>query len=146
MPSTTVPGLVMRRTYEAPPERVYQAWTQPELAQQFLCPGDVKIAEIQLDVRVGGTYRIVMQQPDGEQLVVSGVYREVKPASKLSMTWKWEEDDPKDEHESLVSLDFAPHGNGTELTLRHELLASVESRNNHEHGWSLILDNLTSLR
>ncbi len=142
---STIPALVIRRILNAPPQRVYEAWTNPQLAQQFLCPGDTRIAEISLDVRAGGAYRIVMQKPDGELLPVRGVYQEVLPGKRLSMTWRWEEDEPEDEYDTLLSIDFAPHGNGTELTLTHERFAREESRNNHEHGWNLILDNMEKL-
>ncbi|MDQ2871592.1 MAG: SRPBCC domain-containing protein, partial [Candidatus Eremiobacteraeota bacterium] len=60
-------------------------------------------------------------------------------------TWKWDEDAPEEEHETLLTLDFTPHGNGTELTLTHELLASEESRSNHEHGWSTVIDKMERL-
>ncbi len=142
---STIPALVIRRILNAPPQRVYEAWTNPQLAQQFLCPGDTRIAEISLDVRAGGAYRIVMQKPDGELLPVRGVYQEVLPGKRLPMTWRWEEDEPEDEYDTLLSIDFAPHGNGTELTLTHERFAREESRNNHEHGWNLILDNMEKL-
>lgn len=145
MQSTTVPALVLRRVYRAAPERVYQAWTDPALAKQFLCPFDVTIPEISFDVRKGGAYHIVMLKADGERLVVRGVYRDVQPARRLSMTWKWEEDDPKDEHETLLTVDFKPADGGTELTLTHEQFATAESRSNHEGGWTSILEKLEKL-
>jgi len=146
MQATPVPGLLLRRTLNAPPERVYEAWTNPKVAQQFICPESVTVPAIELDVRVGGAYRIVMRKEDGEEIVVRGVYREVVPNRRLAMTWRWEEDDPKDEYDTLLSIDFSPHGSGTELTLRHEQFAKAESRDNHEHGWSSILDKLEGLR
>src|SRR5579871_6200174 len=124
MQSTTVPALVMRRIYGASPARVYQAWTDPDLAAQFLCPEGMRIPEITLDVRVGGRYRIVMQGEGGEQFIAYGVYREVRPAERLSMTWQWEEDDPSQEHETLLTLEFTAHEKGTEFVLTHERLAS----------------------
>ncbi len=146
MQSTSVPALVIRRTYGVPPERVYAAWTDPQLAQRFLCPDEVKVAEIELDPRIGGRYRIVMQQPDGERIVVRGVYRDVRPVERLSMTWSWEEDDPKDQYETLLTIDFARAGTGTELTLTHERFATQRSRDNHEHGWNSILDKMKGLQ
>ena len=145
MHTTSVPALVLRRTYDASPERLYRAWTDPELARQFLCPEGVKIAEIDLQPRAGGTYRIVMQKEDGERLVVRGTYRDVQPNRRLSMTWSWEEDDPADQYESLLSIEFVPHGNRTVLTLTHEQLRTLETRENHEHGWTSILDKMETL-
>lgn len=146
MQTSSVPALVMRRVYAAAPERVYAAWTDPQLAQQFLSPGEVQTCDVAMDVRAGGAYRIGMKRPDGDVWYVRGTYREVIPNARLVMTWQWEEDDPSEEHESLLTIDLAPHGSGTELTLRHERLANLESREGHEHGWTSILDNLERLQ
>ncbi len=142
---TMIPALVIRRTYPAKPERVYAAWTQPAIAKQFLAPEDVTAAEMEADVRVGGSYRIVMQMADGERMIATGVYREVVAPQRLSMTWRWLEDDPKDEHESLLTLEFIAKGSSTDFVLTHEDLASVESRSRHEHGWLSIAEKLGHL-
>ena len=55
------PALVLRRTYAAPRQRVFDAWTKPELTVKFLGPNDVAIPEIQMDVRTGGSYKIMMR-------------------------------------------------------------------------------------
>ncbi|MGH7660922.1 MAG: SRPBCC family protein [Vulcanimicrobiaceae bacterium] len=142
MPSTVAPSLVIRRTYSATPQRVYEAWTTPKLAEQFMGPYDVKATEIEMDLRTGGKFQIVMVKPDGERMRAFGVYREVKPAQKLVMTWSWEEDDPADQYETLLTLEFTPAGNGTELTLKHEQFPTEENRDNHQHGWSSIVEKL----
>ena len=144
--SATVPAIVMRRTYSASPQQVYDAWTDPELARQFMCPEDVKAGKIDMDVRVGGTYRIEMLLPNGETYVAYGVYKDVQPAKRLSMTWTWEEDNKADEHETLLTIDLAPNGSGTDLTLTHEYLASEKSREDHTHGWTSILEKLNDVR
>jgi uncharacterized protein YndB with AHSA1/START domain len=145
MQSTVVPALVIRRTYDVSPQRVYDAWTDPELARQFLCPAGMTTRSVTLDVRPGGSYRIEMLRPDGEVYAAYGVYREVVPASRLSMTWQWEEDNPEEEHETLLTLEFKPYGSGTEFILTHERLRSLESRTGHEHGWTSMLQKLDGL-
>jgi uncharacterized protein YndB with AHSA1/START domain len=142
VPSTVAPSLVIRRTYNAAPQRVYEAWTTPKLAEQFMGPYDVKATEIAMDVRTGGKFQIVMVKSDGERLRAFGIYREVVPAKKLVMTWSWEEDDPADQYETLLTLEFKPSGNGTELTLTHEQFPTEENRDNHQHGWSSIVEKL----
>ena len=137
-----VPALVLRRTYKASRQRVFEAWTKPELAVKFLGPGDVTVPEIEMDVRTGGTYRLVMLMTDGERMTVGGTYREVRAPERLSMTWRWEEDEPANELDTLLTLDFKEVAGGTELVLTHEQLASVESRDRHAHGWGLILEQL----
>ena len=140
--ATVVPALVLSRIYDVPPERVYDAWTDPKAAAKFLGPGNVKAIDIEMDVRVGGSYSLVMVRENGERLPVRGVYRDVQRPRRLSMTWRWEEDNPADEHDTLLTLDFIDRGGKTELVLTHEQLASVESRNGHKEGWTAILDQL----
>jgi uncharacterized protein YndB with AHSA1/START domain len=136
-----VPAIVLRRTYKASRDRVFDAWTKPEIATRFLGPGDVVARNITMDVREGGSYSITMDTPDGE-MIARGKYREVRRPERLSMTWSWQEDDPKDEVESLLSLEFNERDGGTELVLTHEQLASVESAERHTEGWTAILEQL----
>jgi len=143
--ATAVPALVLSRIYDVPPERVYDAWTDPNAAAKFLGPGNVKCVDITMDVRAGGTYSLVMVLENGERLPVRGVYREVQRPRRLSMTWRWEEDNPAEEHDTLLSLDFHDRGGKTELVLTHEQFTSAESRSNHEGGWNAILDQLSEV-
>ncbi|HTV74981.1 MAG TPA: SRPBCC domain-containing protein [Candidatus Acidoferrales bacterium] len=140
--TTTPPSLVLRRRYKAPRERVYAAWTTPAIAEKFLGPGETRASEIEMDPRVGGSYRITMFHSEGEPYIATGIYREVRPPARLSMTWRWLEDNPADEHETLLTLDFNDVDGETELVLTHERFASTESRDNHERGWLAILDQL----
>lgn len=143
--STTVPALVLRRTYHAPRERVFAAWTNPETAARFLGPGETKATDIHMDVKLGGTFSITMISPEMGPMTVTGTYREVKAPERLSMTWRWHEDDPADEYDSLLSLDFIERNGDTELVLTHEKLASIESRGRHEEGWTMIVDKLATI-
>jgi uncharacterized protein YndB with AHSA1/START domain len=140
--ATVVPALVLSRIYDATPERVYDAWTDPDTLAKFLGPGNVKAIDVKTDARAGGSYSLVMVLENGERMPVRGVYREVQRPKRLSMTWRWEEDDPKEERDTLLTLDFFDRSGKTELVLTHEQLASAESRNNHEGGWNQILDQL----
>jgi uncharacterized protein YndB with AHSA1/START domain/predicted enzyme related to lactoylglutathione lyase len=142
MPTDTSTGLVLRRTYSVPRERLFVAWTTPRILQQFLGPADITVPEIQVDPRVGGSYRIVMRKPDGELLVVNGVYRELRAPERIVCTWSWEEDDPALENESLLTLEFIERGEKTELILTHEAFRDATQRDNHEHGWTAILHQL----
>lgn len=146
MMQSTVPALVIRRTFAASPQRVYEAWTNPELAKQFLCPAGVTIGEVKMDVRPGGAYTIEMLHDDHEPFVAYGTYEDVVPGSRLIMSWRWQEDNPAEEHETRLTVEFNPHGAGTELVLTHENLASLESRASHEHGWTTLLEKFDTLR
>ena len=143
--STTVPALTLRRTYPVPRERVFAAWTDPAVAVRFFSPGETKATDIRMDVKTGGTYSITMLTPEGERFVARGTYREVTVPERLVMSWSWEEDDPADEVDSLLTLDFIDRNGATELVLTHEKLASLESRGRHEEGWTSIIDQLATV-
>jgi uncharacterized protein YndB with AHSA1/START domain len=82
---------------------------------------------------------IAAASPDGEKHQVGGTIREVVPNQKLVYTWAWHS---MPERESLVTVEFKPHGDGTMLTLRHEQLFDEATRDRHQHGWSGALDKL----
>jgi uncharacterized protein YndB with AHSA1/START domain len=139
-----VPAIVLRRTYAAPRQRVFDAWTTPALAARFLGPPGGTTPDVAMDARTGGTYRIVFVRADGERLPVGGTYREVLPPERIVMTWRWEEDDAADEYDSLVTLEFNEVADGTEVVLTHAHIASAKSRERHEEGWTFILERLAS--
>ena len=78
--------VVARRRMPAPREIVYEAWTDPSGIHEWMCPGDVVSAEAALDVRVGGSFRIVMKSKDRDHVHI-GTYQVVEPPSKLVFTW-----------------------------------------------------------
>jgi uncharacterized protein YndB with AHSA1/START domain len=129
---TTKPSLTIKRRFNAPPAKVFSAWTDPEKVKRWMGPGEVKTIRAENDVRVSGRYRIVMQAPSGEEHDVSGVYREVTANEKLVYTWTWK---MMPERESLVTVTFKPDGSGTLLTLTHEQFFDKDARDRHQHGW-----------
>ncbi len=142
MATDTDAALKIERDYDATPERVFQAWLDPELVKQWYAPSDemtVPVAEI--DAREGGAYRIVMSQGD-EQFDVRGIYREIVAPSKLVFTWAWQ---TAPEDETLVTVEIAESDRGCKLTLTHEGLTDPESRGRHEQGWSGCLDRLAQV-
>lgn len=133
--------LEIRRTIPAPRERVFDAWTQAKELNKWSAPSPMT-PKAEVDLRVGGRYRIVMHGPDGVEMCVGGVYRAIERPSKLVYTWRWEESPMGD---SIVTVEFIDRGKATEVLLRHEGLTDPESRARHEHGWQGCLDNLVSL-
>ena len=133
--------LEIRRTIPAPRERVFDAWTQAKELNRWSAPSPMT-PSAEVDLRVGGRYRIVMRGPDGVERCVGGVYRTIERPSKLVYTWKWEESPMAD---SLVTIEFLDRGKMTEIVLRHEGLMDAESRARHEHGWKGCLDNLVAI-
>jgi uncharacterized protein YndB with AHSA1/START domain len=137
--STT--SLEIRRVIPATRQRVFDAWTQAKELDRWSAPSPMT-PRAEVDLRVGGRYRIVMRAPDGTEHRVGGVYRVIDPPSKLVYTWKWEESAMED---SVVTVEFHDRGKSTEVVLRHDGLTDAESRARHEHGWNACLDNLAAL-
>jgi len=94
---------------------------------------------IELDVRVGGTFRIEMQHAEEGEMVITGIYREILPPEKLVFTWASKHTQYKD---SLVTLDFLARGEATELILLQTQLPDEEAVKLHMAVWPQLLEHL----
>lgn len=135
------PALTLKRRLNAPPAKIYRAWTDAAKISRWFGPEDAEILRAETDVRVGGRFRIVFRGPDGEEHDVGGVYREVVPNQKLVFTWAWRS---TPERESLVTVALKRDGDGTLLTLLHEQFFDEAARDRHGRGWNETLDKLES--
>jgi len=133
------PSLTIKRRFNAPPAKVFQAWTDAEKVKCWMCPGEVVMLSAENDARTGGRYRWVMRAPSGEVHDVSGVYREVIANEKLVFTWAWIS---TPERESLVTLTFKPDGDGTLFTMLHEQFFDEKARDSHQGGWTSAMEKL----
>ena len=136
---STKPSLTIKRRINAPPEKVYGAWTDPAKLTRWWGPEQAEVVHAELDARIGGRYRLVFRTPGGEEHDVSGSYREVIPDEKLVLTWMWR---TMPERQSLVTVAFKPDGDGTLLTLLNEQFFDEPARDRHRGGWSGALDKL----
>jgi uncharacterized protein YndB with AHSA1/START domain len=135
--------LQLRRTFDAPPERVFRAWTEAEAMMQWQAPFDSRVTLLEVDVRVGGRYRVHMEGKDGTQYRLTGEYREVVKPGRLVYTWHWETDPA--EKESLVTVEFRDLGGRTELTLTHSGFANESERSGHDAGWQSCMEKVAAL-
>ncbi len=136
---TSVPTVQITKTLPARREDVFAAWLDAEGMCHWMCPGDIKKTEVEVDARVGGKYRILMHGADGIY-EHTGEYVEITPPERISFTWI--------SHNavdgSLVTIELRELGEETELTLIHERLPSADSAARHTSGWTSILDKLAS--
>jgi len=112
------PGYVVRieRTFDAPREVVFDAWTSPEVLRRwFHCAPDWETPEAEVYLRVGGKIRVVMRKPDGSKVSAGGEYTEIDRPHRLAMTWTFD-DDPS--NQQLLELSFSESGHGLVLLAR----------------------------
>jgi uncharacterized protein YndB with AHSA1/START domain len=132
----------VERTYEAPAEAVFDAWTNPEVLRRWWKADPSHEVTVAADVRPGGGYRLTMRRPDGEPMVVHGTYREVARPDRLVYSWAWEGTGPYANHESEVAVTFAEREPGrTTIVIEHAGLLDDDSRANHARGWNGVLDS-----
>ena len=135
------PSLTLKRRLNAPPPKVWAAWTDPEKIARWFGPAQTRDGSVraELDVRVGGHFRASFNTDDGEYHEVGGVYREVVPNQRLVFSWAWHS---TPERESLVTVTLKPDGAGTLLTLSHEKFFDQAAADGHRNGWIGSLDRL----
>jgi uncharacterized protein YndB with AHSA1/START domain len=142
--------LVLTRLINAPPEKVYRAWTDPELLKQWFAPKPYTTPIVEIDVRPGGSAYFVMRGPDGKDLPNRGVYLEVVPNEKLVSTdayvKAWE---PSEKPFMTLILTFEDEGGKTRYTarVRHWTVADreVHEKMGFHEGWGLCTDQLEAL-
>jgi uncharacterized protein YndB with AHSA1/START domain len=134
--------LVVRRRIEADARRLFEAWTQPEYLRSWWGPKSVRCLEAEVDLRVGGRYRIVNGLPDGTQIVIDGTFMAVEAPRRLVYTWTVT---PGEGERELVTVCFDSLSDAiTEVVVTHERIASPRLRDSHRAGWDGCLDGLAA--
>jgi uncharacterized protein YndB with AHSA1/START domain len=131
-------SLLISRTYPASVERVFKAWTDANQLGQWFAPTDDYTTKASVDLKVGHEYRIAITHKGGNVHTILGTYRLIDPPRKLVYTWRWD-GAPAD---TLVTVDFAPEGEATKVTITHEQFTNTEDRDKHNEGWNGCLNRL----
>jgi uncharacterized protein YndB with AHSA1/START domain len=124
-------SLDLSRRFAAPPECVFDAWLGKEWGE-WLPPRGARCKVTRIEPRVGGSYHVAMNMPDGRNIEISGEYREVLRPTRLVFTWFAHYSD----QETLITLTFRPDGDGTLMTFRQEGFVDAQSRDGYGGGWS----------
>jgi len=135
------------RVFDAPRERVFDAWTDPDQFMQWMCPPGFGLDRCELDARTGGAWRVHGYKPDGSYFAKLGVYREVKRPERLVFTWAHHGDDTfasKRGHETTIEVTFRAIGDRTELTLVQGPFTDLPDFNGHSEGWKGSFDKLVA--
>lgn len=132
-------ALEVTRVIKAPITNVWRAWTDPTEMIKWYAPEQLTTPEADVDLKVGGSYRIVMEGDDGKHTAV-GTFTTVEEPHTLSFSWKWEESPEAETHVTILLEEVAE--NQTKVTLRHEGFADEKSAQMHTKGWESTYNKL----
>lgn len=136
----------VRRHLPASPARVFAAFANAELVAQWLRPApEVKLTVLELDFREGGRYRFAYDTPEGQRMLVGGVYSKIEAPSQVVFSWLIEPPDVHAGIESQVTVSIAPSANGTDLLILHERFRREDANRRHAEGWAGALEQLQQL-
>lgn len=145
--------LSLTRVYDVPPEKVWRAWTEPELLQQWFVPKPWRISKVDHELRPGGRALVVMQDPEGNEYPNDGVYLEVVPHRRLVttniFTPGWQPADPQPIR-MIAIVTFEPEGAGKTRYTARALHWSAADRETHEkmgfhEGWGICAEQMEAL-
>ena len=146
--------LVIERTIKAPPERVFDAFTDPQQLEKWWWPDGFTCPAAEVDLRVGGTYRLAMEWPDfipaGARFShhMGGEYYEIDRPHRLVMSGRAVNDEQGELFATLIEVTFEACDAGTAITMRQsyfEPMPPAEAMAGAEQGWSEQLDKLDRL-
>jgi uncharacterized protein YndB with AHSA1/START domain len=134
--------LKVRRTYAAPREKVFAAWTERHHLEQWMCNPERKNATryLEFDFREGSNYVLEVRTPNGSRYLNRGTYELIQPPEKIVFSWAWEKFDPDGKpmselRNTRVTVEFLERVESTEVVLTHEFLPDSASYDSHQHGW-----------
>jgi uncharacterized protein YndB with AHSA1/START domain len=140
---TATPGFTLVRDFDATPEEIWSAWTDPDEAAQWWHPRGVSTPResVTIDARVGGRYAYTMvDDASGQSYPTGGVYLEVQPFERLSFTWGEPDADPAEA--PVVTIALAPNGDRTRMTFRLDGVDGRPGDGFFYDGWDSALDVL----
>lgn len=138
-------GIDITRVFDAPRERVFEAWTTPEpFAAWYGGDADVPLNRVSMDVRPGGTWSLVIVVP-GTEMPFHGVYREVVEPERLAFTLK-DAAAPEEAEGEIVTATFTGRGRTTEMVFRQRGgNLTPEQYAAAEDGWEAFFDTLATV-
>jgi uncharacterized protein YndB with AHSA1/START domain len=132
--------LRIERTFDAPAEEVFDAWTSAEVISRWFRPREGwREADAEVDLRVGGRIRVVMRTPDGEPVRAGGEYTLIERPNRLAFTWTFE-DDPS--NEQMIELELTEQDGVTTVVFVNSNISEAERRDSQYEGWSTCFDEM----
>ena len=151
---TTANALVIERTFDAPRDLVWRAWSEPDLFMRWWGPRDYSCPACKIDFRVGGSWLACMRSTEGQDIWSTGKYREIVPQERIVCTDNFADADgnvvPATHYgidadfasEMIISVTLEESNGKTRMTLRHTGLPAGEHSEGANEGWNQSLDKL----
>ena len=135
--------LTLSRVIGASPEKLFDAWTKPDLVLKWWGPEGATVAEHELDIRVGGKWMTALDNSmGGGRFVCSGIYKVIDRPRRIAFTWAWQQPDGSRGHETIVDVAFEKIERGTRMTIVQKTFQDAEQRALHNQGWTSTLNKL----
>ena len=141
--STTHSTFVIERTYDASPERVFDAWSDPAAKARWFGPPEKPEGAYSLDFRVGGSEHLSIASPDGPVYSFDAVYQDIVPGQRIVYTYDMHKDQARISV-SVATIEIEGLGAGTQLTLTEQgvFLDDLDTSAEREHGTNVLMDTL----
>ena len=138
--------LRIERTFNAPIQKVWDAWTTKEMIRQWSCPESFEVTELGADFRVGGEwYMTMISKKMGYTGKLRGEYRIIEEPSKLQSTHTWIDDSGNSGQETIYTVELTEDAEKTHMVFTQTGLVSDESRDSHAEGWNETFNKLDTL-
>lgn len=134
--------LVITRTFPAPQDKVWSAWTNKEELAKWFCPENMTASVPEFDFQEGGAYKIVMTNDKGEDHTAAGVIETIDAPNKLVWTWQWVDGVSSYKNKTKLMVELKEVGDGTEMTFTHSGFESEQQKTDHNKGWSSAFNQL----
>lgn len=135
--------LIVRRHVAAAPPVVFDAWTDPQQLRIWWGPADIECTHAEVDLRVGGEFRLANRGPDGSTVWIAGIYEVVDRPTLLRHTWFVES--PELPVPERVTVEFIPNNSGTDIVITHTGIDTEPAWSGHQQGWFGCLNGLVEL-
>ncbi len=134
-------NLFLKRTFNYPVDKVFQAWVNPEALKTWFCNNGVA----SFDVKEGGSFSSEVTCDTNGKCLLKGDYLEVVKNKKIVFSWKWQDEPLSYAGETVVTVEFVDLDGSTEIRLSQSGFSGEDFRDGHIEGWNAALDRIENL-
>ena len=144
-PKSSELTLRISRVFAAPRSLVFRMWAEKHLMDRWSCPTDFTIVKSGAEFKEGASWHATMRAPDGADMSLTGIYKEIIPDERMVFTHAWLDDTGREGPSTLVTVTFEDDKGRTRMELHQTGFDSAGSRDGHEGGWTECLGKFVLL-